>query len=590
MLRIVIKKVPFLILLIITVPACLSLLTNGYFPMHDDQHIVRLYVLDQGIRQGQLYPRWVDGLGFNYGYPLFNFYPPLIYYVAEIFHLAGFSFIWSIKLMLMTGFLLAAGGAYLLIKSQFGRLSALVGATLYTYSFYHAVTVYVRGAFAEFFSMSIFPFVLHALFLLYKKPRLLSILYFGVSFAFLILTHPLIAFPALFFIVGTGLFYFLFHKNRPQFVVSSLTGGLVGLMLSAFFWLPSYVERQYTLVDSILTTELAAFKLHFIFPMQLYYSPWGYGGSGAGIADGMTFQLGKLHMGLAFIAVFFLFVSYIRKISAQQKHILFFMVLLLFSLYMSLPFSLFLWERISYLAYLQFPWRFLTFTTLFLAVVASSALFLFTTIMKIKPVVHIGIAAAIMLGAVVIYGKYFTPSEIIQTTDRERTSFDEVSWRVSSTSYEFAPKETATKKSAFGTTILAIDKPDVPTKRYELLQATAEVVQTTDTFQKKEFAIHATTPVRFQLNTFAFPGWKAYLTDGEGRTPLSVDVDNHLHLIQVTIPPGTFTLTFQFENTPVRVVGDAISITSVGVVALLFLFKKKVIKVYSRWGGLPGFE
>src|SRR5438552_2375130 len=96
----------FLLILIITVPAFSSLLNNFFFSMHDDEHIARLYLLDKGLHQGYLYPRWVDFLGFNFGYPLFNFYPPLVYYVGEFFHLFGFSLIWSVKLTFMLGFFL----------------------------------------------------------------------------------------------------------------------------------------------------------------------------------------------------------------------------------------------------------------------------------------------------------------------------------------------------------------------------------------------------------------------------------------------------------------------------------------------------
>ena len=83
----------FLLVFIITVPAFLSLLNNGYFTMHDDQHIARLFLFDTALKQGQWYPRWVDWLGFGYGYPMFNFYPPFIYFIAQLFHVVGFSFI-----------------------------------------------------------------------------------------------------------------------------------------------------------------------------------------------------------------------------------------------------------------------------------------------------------------------------------------------------------------------------------------------------------------------------------------------------------------------------------------------------------------
>ena len=62
------------------------LLNSGYFSMHDNQHLARLFELDKAIRAGQFPVRWVAGLGFGYGYPLFNFYPPFIYYLGELFH------------------------------------------------------------------------------------------------------------------------------------------------------------------------------------------------------------------------------------------------------------------------------------------------------------------------------------------------------------------------------------------------------------------------------------------------------------------------------------------------------------------------
>src|SRR5512142_838275 len=60
-------------------------------------HLYRVFALDQTLRQGVVYPRWVLDLAYGYGYPIFNFYPPLAAYVSETLHLLGLVFPGAIK-------------------------------------------------------------------------------------------------------------------------------------------------------------------------------------------------------------------------------------------------------------------------------------------------------------------------------------------------------------------------------------------------------------------------------------------------------------------------------------------------------------
>src|SRR3989338_10606869 len=176
-----------IVLIIITALAIVGLLNNQYFSIHDDQHIARLYLLDQAIRQSDLYPRWVGGLGFNFGYPLFNFYPPLIYYVAEFFHLIGFNLLWSLKLMIITGSFFSSIGMYLLGKRFFDKKTGLLVATFFTFFFYRAITIYIRGAWAEFFAMSILPFVFLGLDNVYRNNSSKRSFLFSISLGLLII-------------------------------------------------------------------------------------------------------------------------------------------------------------------------------------------------------------------------------------------------------------------------------------------------------------------------------------------------------------------------------------------------------------------
>src|SRR3990167_8782287 len=108
----------FLIIAIfLSIFALIPLMHPGFFPIHDDEQIGRLFELNQALRQGQFPVRIDQNLGFGYGYLLFNYYPPFIYYFAEIFKLLGFSFINSIKLMIISGFFLSSLFMYLFGKN-----------------------------------------------------------------------------------------------------------------------------------------------------------------------------------------------------------------------------------------------------------------------------------------------------------------------------------------------------------------------------------------------------------------------------------------------------------------------------------------
>lgn len=560
-------------LIIITVLSFSGLLNNQYFSIHDDQHIARLFLLDQAIRQGSLYPRFVGGLGFNFGYPLYNFYPPLIYYVAEFFHLIGFNLLWSLKLMIVTGSFVSSIGMYLLGKRLFDKKAGILSATLFTFFFYRAITIYIRGAWAEFFAMSLLPFVFLGLDDIYKNKNLKSILLFSVSFALLILAHPLIAFPACFFIGLFFIYYFFNSENRLLFVKNFLVGVFLSVSLSAFFWLPSIIEKQYTLVDTILIHELASYKIHFIYPFQLWFSPWGYGGSITGPIDGISFQLGKIHI---FLTIFSLlvFISYqiIKKKKESVKLYLFLFFLLLFSIFMSLTYSQFVWDKIKYLWYLQFPWRFMTFTGIFISLFAGAGIQYLGKLIKTDNVrgkiLFDTIITVIIFITIIKYITYFQPHEPKAYDEKKLTSFEEISWRVSKTSFEFSPIGIKTKKTELETTTIGLNKKDLTKDNFKILSSNKKevtVTQLLNNFSKKEFIIESTKPVEFRLNTFNFPGWQASL---DGKEIIILD-NNDYKLITVSVPKGNHNLSFVFRDTTVRKTGNIALIIAIIFILLI---------------------
>jgi len=570
------KKAGIIIALIfIPILAILPLFNSGYFNMHDVQHPVRLFLLNKGISQGYLYPRWVDDLGFGFGYPLFNFYPPLIYYVAIVFVLLGFSLVCSLKIMLGVGFVLGAFSSYLYARLFFSRRLSLLVATFFTYTFYHAITVYVRGAFAEFFSYSLFPLVAYFLQSLINKPSLGKILGLGLSFALLLLCHPLIAFPSVFFIGAYLLLAWVFAKKKVRVILSQIFGLVLGLGLSAFFWLPSFFEKKDSLVEEILTKELFNYRLHFVQLKQFYYSPWGFGGSTAGTADGISFQIGKyylLFLALSFLGgAFLLFKKTSNKIKKTLMLVGFNLCLLGFSWFMTLPYSQFIWDKINYLWYLQFPWRFFTFASLYLSIVSVSVFVWWGALVKNRLWHKLGqiflIAIAFVL--VIKYSLLFKPQTTFETTDKKLTNLKQRQWVISKTSFEFVPKGVATKKNELGVTTLAINSEDLPKESYRIIKGKALVKTKLNHFRNKKYLLNVIKPAIFQLNTYHYPGWSAFLNGQQ----VIISDKNRFKLIRVVLPKGTHNLVFKFQNTYVRSVANVISYVSFG----FLLFCKAVI-------------
>lgn len=560
---------PFLILLIITIPAFLSLLNNQYFSIHDDQHVARLYLLDQGIKQGYLFPRWVDTLSFGFGDPLFQFYPPFVYYLGEIFHLMGFTLITSINIVFILGFSIASIGMYLFSKEFLGKMGGYLAATIYTYFFYHAVNAYVRGALAEFFTMAVVPFILYTFYRLTKDPTVKNSLWFGITFALLPLTHQLIVFPFLFSLVPIALWSFFTVKDKIKFIKLSILGGMTGLALSTFFWLPILLEKHYTFLDQ----ELGGYKLHYIFPQQFWYSPWGFGGSIAGAEDGVTFQLGKIPILLAIVSIILCIIFWLKKkkIDINIKYFSFLVFLFFFSIFMTTSYSAFIWDNFKLLWNLQFPWRFLVMTSVFISLVASYWVVFLKKLIPENDIYKKGLT--ILVGLVIIftivkYQPYFYPQQYLNRTDANLTTFDEIAWRQSKTVLHFVPKGVKVYKDKFGNAQLDIAQKDLPHKPYTIQSGNASVTILQNKYADKQFQVDARASIHFQLNTFHFVGWKAFIDN----TEVVINDQNDYKLISIVVPAGNHHISFKFINTPSRIIGNTVSIVSFIGIILYFIF------------------
>lgn len=546
--------------------AVFSLLNPYFYPMHDDEQIARLYDLDQSIKSGHIPPRIVPNLGYGYGYPFFNFYPPFTYYMGEFYHLLGFSYIISTKLMLITGFILSAIFMYLLVKEFYGRLAGVVSAVSYTYVSYKAVDVYVRGAYAEFFSFVFIPLIFWAVLKVAKTNHTRYVVFGSLSTALLILSHNLIAFMSSIFIGGWVIYAWYISKNKYRFILQTLCLFLLGFGLSAYFFIPSYFEKNYTLVN-ILTTELADYKLHFVCAYQLWDSMWGYGGSILGCHDGISFEIGKIQLitsSLVFVMGVCLLFS--RKNMKNIFPIFVFSAFLFISIFLTIKHSRFIWDVLPPLWYIQFPWRFLIFASFASSFLVGSAMF-FVKGKKLRYLI-----AAIIIGSTILTSVYrFTPQRLIDASDAFYTNQEKIRWETSSLAYEYVPLGISTKKSKAGTTQVNITKDEIASSSSKIISGVIFYKEVKNLPHYKKFEVMAFESGVIQINTYSFPGWKIFI---DGKKTEFRD-DNKLKLIRVNIPEGKHTVEVKFTDTMARTVGNLLTLISIILLVVLIYYSIK---------------
>ncbi|MBI3342464.1 glycosyltransferase family 39 protein [Candidatus Curtissbacteria bacterium] len=552
----------FLIILTIATLLSLPLFKSGFYQIHDDQQIVRLLVFDQALKAGQFPVRWVNELGFGFGYPLFVFYPPLVYALAELFHLVGIGLIDAIKIDFFLSIILSGITMYFFVKQLGGKVAGVVASAFYMLTPYRAVDIYVRGALSEAFSFVWLPLILLSFYKLATSEGS-SVVLAALSLGLLMLTHNLVALPfALLFPFYLG-YLFLISQNKKRFIYKSIISIILAAGISAFFWMPSLAEKKFTIVDQMLLTDLANYKIHFAAPSQLWNSPWGYGGSVEGIYDGLSFRIGKLNLITSFLLLALILITLIRKSknSPIQKGAVTFIALLLLSAFMTTDYSKIVWEALSPLAYLQFPWRFLIFTTLFSSIAAG----MFIYYLKL-PVVKAVVGFFIVLILIFTNFKLFRPISYKEgLTDQQATTKDILNWQISKTSFEYAPNGVKLIRGANGINELDLQKNELPTEKVQLVTGIGTINVLESKPQQTIVSADMKNQGIIKANIFNFPGWNLFI-DGQKQ---EIDDNNKLKLITFPVSKGNHTIELKFENTPIRSLANTISLISLLILALL---------------------
>lgn len=554
-------------------------LMHGQLPLTADGelHLYRLVSLDHALAghtlaDGSLWPRYVAGMVFGYGAPMFSYYAPLSLYPLEVFHLIGASFLHAWLLGMAFYVLLGAFGAYLLGRAWGGRISGLVAAVAYTYAPYMLYDLVARGTVAELASLALLPWVLWVIWRVATYGRRLDFVMTAVCFALFIPMHNVITLHAAAIIAIFSLIHSLQSSEKWRTLLRLGTALGVGAALVAFFWLPALTETRYIKLDAItanlpfidVTANLAPLSAVFAWPIS---------------ADPTQMQpptpiaLGWPQIILAIIGVMLVLVS------PTQRHLRLQVLgaagLIALLVFMNTPASALLWRTIPLIRYSQYPWRLLGPASLLLALLAGlGAKLLLEQIERIQvrrsaqKWMYNGFLAAV-LALMVIYGLPWlypiyrdgaSPQSIVDAQDFER----ETGLIGTSSFGEYLPVWNFELPDANALTARFQASPDSIIPR---LEPPANVTLTNAAWDNTSADLWLTAEQETTLtfDWFYFPGWRAHLDD----QPLDIVPSERLGLITVTVPAGEHHLQIGLGMTERQTQAALLSLA--GAAALLGL-------------------
>jgi hypothetical protein len=311
---------------------------------------------------------------------------------------------------------------------------------------------------------------------------------------------------------------------------------LLGLGLTAFFWLPAFLENQY-----ILFSSLAQETLSFVPFRALVYSRWEGGSVFNGQRLIMSFQIGLAQLLVVGSVLGFLLLDFFIKPFRFKHHKLtwFFLVWFLISVFLLVDLSRPVWAHTPILKNAHFSFR-----MLFLVVITTAGL----AGILVKNIRWQWLAAAGLI-VLVIYANRNHWRAVPQAVD-----MGELAGRPTSLGpgAMYLPKWLGSDRYL---ELLKHRREEV-----EIIEGEGKVSGVMRQPLKTEIALSLTNPVKIRINRSYFPGWKGRI-DGKP-ADLSFDEPTDAGVIYMEVPAGEHQVVLEFTDTWPRKAGKAISLVS----------------------------
>ena len=513
--------------------------------------VYRVFELDQAWQRGVLYPRISPNLNFGLGAPLFQFYPPLAAYVGLLLHKLGLGFLAATKGMMALALLGGGLGIYGYVRWLTAkRLGAATAALLFLLSPYVLLTTFERGAAAEGAALAILPWLVWMLHRLLDDRRFWAVCIGALMVAAAMLAHNV---TALYVLPAALAYTGILAAARKDYAALGRIGlaFVLGLGLSAFYWIPALAELRYTRAETMMLQGVNDVRNGLVAAAKLVQDSWTtiYGGDD-------RFRYGLLMFVYGIVGVV--------SVPWQERRLRLpaallagaWVVILLLQLRQAEIF----WQQMPLVRFIQFPWR-LYGLAAFCTVVLLGMLLNSPRLGAVPRWLPFGAAVALVVGAVLVQAPNARVEALTLWTDlREQKVALPNLYELGRLEFPLFTDYTSVAMSTYGSAITQSRPPDAITREENAGAPSIKI----ERMIRNGFELAVGAPAQFALKAprAYFPGWQVYV-DG---APVTTAPSGPLGLVTAEVPAGDHQVRIAFDQTPLRKAADLISwLTLVGM-------------------------
>ncbi|MCO6452491.1 MAG: hypothetical protein J5I90_17055 [Caldilineales bacterium] len=587
------RSASFWMATLLTLFAMAPLLRPGYFWAANDARHDVYFILQYNITWGEgvLFPRWSPDWAFGYGYPFFNLVAPAATFLGTVlYRTLPLTLEGAVEGVFIISVLLSAWGMWFFVRDWLGERAALVAAVAYVYVPYHLLDMYVRAAMGETLALALLPFALWAVRRATLRPSLLNIAGLALSYAAIHLTHnfvALMATPLLLAYAAVLALGVVWSRTGwraklagwVRTILPAIAGLGLGLALAAFFVFPALLEFRFVRSDQWYGGYYN-FHDHFVYLAQLFDPRWGFGISTPGPDDPISYQLGLAAFVLAAVA----FWGWLRKDSRFRLEIGFWLLALLLGVILTTALAAPLWDFVPFVSSAQFPWRYLALAAVALAALAPAVL-----VQNPGEESENGrdwLAPVLLAGLLILSSAPYLRTEAVEPPPGGATLAGLMEFERSSD--EMTGMTSTAEEVATWSPLADLHMAGLPIDSqvdYSLTpqNETLAVAAREHRVDSETVWVHAGDDnQRVPFYRQWFPGWTATILDPDSGAELDrvalteADTRSPYGLLNVPVPAGDHLLRISFEDTPIRIISDWLS-----MLALLALVALAIVGIVS---------